>query len=188
MFTTIDGWYKEFQLNKSQMDKLHKLVEKGVVDIDFEKILYTWEKVEEMLSKPLPLEKKTIYSWWLDKDISDEDYFLLKKKGIDVDNEKLTQKEVWDLVNEYEAEPTVSEEKHTLESWKDKGVIDEEQYQLLSSIVDPNQEFTSQEIINKLFEETQKEKNQLPNLNQPRSKLFSNDLEKVKLWMKITLC
>jgi hypothetical protein len=43
------------------MDKLHKLSELGVVDIDFKKILYTWEEVEELLKKHLPIPKKTIY-------------------------------------------------------------------------------------------------------------------------------
>ena len=55
--------------------------------------------------------------------------------------------------------------------WQEKGMFNEEQCELLLSFdVDPNQEFTLQEITNKLIEEIQKEKKPTPSEPQPAKK------------------
>lgn len=127
---SIDGWVKEFQITKPQLDKLHKLAEAKVIAIDFEKILYTWKEVEEMLNKSLPLEKKTIYSWWLKGNISNEDYILLKRVRLDVNNELYTLKEVCELVDGYKESSFKGS--YTLEEWYNREAITLEEFNILN--------------------------------------------------------
>jgi hypothetical protein len=46
---SINDWFKEKQINQEQLDKLHKLSQKGIIAIDFNNKLYSWGEVIKMI-------------------------------------------------------------------------------------------------------------------------------------------